>query len=428
MKRSINKPLLILLLVFVSIQIWAQPTLGDSALVSNYWKKRGVIEVVYASMQDFLTINPTALAEKKGMDAYLDKYIKRIDYKSIPDIERDYEGLSDFLVNNNWKSTAKKLFSPLKERIDKKAELDYDFFSVINAPGDSCLKIQQSIINKYLVAIKEFKKIPDESMPNIMTNNGSGVSSGLPSRSSYTKSSIYDLWHILAFIAGLIIGGILVYFNLKRKVLSIFKSEKKEYKSILNKNGRKPFIFTFLSIIEILKYSKDEYKSPLEKMTTVDQLDILKHEITELKGKNKELFDENIGLGQKIEKLTLKSELGHNKTKSLNESSNIQKNLFYNIPEIDGSFKIESAKDFKDQDSLYKLEIISNTNGNIFFLSGDYDLRAIENIDYYLNPVCEVQNIANRDFAKKVEMVNKGTILLNGDLWKIKDKIKIKLV
>ena len=420
MRKKIAKYLILLFIAFITIPAWSQPNFNDSIEVYDYWGKRGIVQVIYSYMQDYLATHPNASDEKRGMEAYNKKFIKGIDNISKNDIENDFEDLSDFLSNNGWPTTAKKMVSPLEERLEKKQKLDSSFFSVFEAKGNNYIKKVQNIVTNYTQSVQKFRvKPPGDERP---------IEPVPPPLPPQPPDNNY-LWLITAFILGLVFGSLFIYYFSKHKVLFILKSEKYEYNRILKENGRNPLFFEFLSFIKILKNRKDEYKAVSEKIISEEQVVIFKQEIADLKSKNIELFDENIELGRKLENLKSNGTSDNNEIKNLSESPNLQKTLFFSIPELDGTFKTESAKDFKELDSFYKVELISNTNGNIYFLSGDFDLRAIENIDYYLNPVCEVQNIANRAIAKKVEMVNHGTIVLKrDDSWQINNKIKIKLV
>jgi len=90
-----------------------------------------------------------------------------------------------------------------------------------------------------------------------------------------------------------------------------------------------------------------------------------------------------------------------------------------------------NAKSVQEIDCYYKIEPDkSGQYGRLYFISGNYDMRALDNIDYYLNPVCEIQNIINRTNARKIVMTATGVVVRRGDHWKVEEsnKVKIKLV
>lgn len=427
MRKKLAKYLTILFIAFIIIPAWLQPNFNGSIDVYNYWGKRGIVEVVYTYMQDYVSTNPKASSEKSSMQTFYDKFIKGIDNKSLTDIEKDYKALSDFLSKNSWQSTEEKMVFTLKQNLEKKAKLDDSFFLVFKEPSQTYLYTVKKITNNYRKSLHKFEVIQDEKKSN-QKLTASNETQTLPSRSLNNTSFINYLWLIISFILGLIFGGLLFNYLVKHKIFSILKSETDEYGRILKGSNYNPLVFKFISYIQLLKNKKDEYKLNSEKGISMECVGILEQQIKELTKKNNELLNENIELGKKLENFKIKYTNGNDRTNSLFESTNSPKIFFCSIPEIDGTFKTENAKNQKEQDSFYKLELVSNTFGNIYFLSGDFDLRAIENIDYYLNPVCEVQNIAYRTSAKKIEMLNHGTIVFKSDFWQIKNKIKIKLV
>ena len=90
-----------------------------------------------------------------------------------------------------------------------------------------------------------------------------------------------------------------------------------------------------------------------------------------------------------------------------------------------------NAKSVQEIDCYYKIEPDKGGQyGRLYFISGNYDMRALDNIDYYLNPVCEIQNIINRPNARKIVMTATGVVVRRGDHWKVEEgnKVKIKLV
>jgi len=103
--------------------------------------------------------------------------------------------------------------------------------------------------------------------------------------------------------------------------------------------------------------------------------------------------------------------------------------VYFSIPDSEGCFSVEEQKESYDEyENWYKIEHNQNDNiGKLFYIPGIMDLRAIENIDFYLNPVCEIQNIMNRKNVTKIEMLEPGEVYLSGNTWKINKTKPVKI-
>jgi hypothetical protein len=237
----------------------------------------------------------------------------------------------------------------------------------------------------------------------------------------------------MGFLLGLITGALIIYLYSRSKIYSILATEKHKYLDDLKKDTRQnPLLrecFKYIGIVAILKHSKDEKKKDIDNCTK---------EIVQLKKQNEKLTEEN---EQKEKAFTYQRITSDNQASSIDHSdkqhgkqarmNNNQSEIFFTIPESDGSFRIINARNYKEIDCFYKISIDeSGQRGKLHFISGEYDLRALDNIDYYLNPVCEIQNITDRTFAKSIVMINAGYVIKRGDYWKIdgNNKVKIKLV
>ncbi len=235
----------------------------------------------------------------------------------------------------------------------------------------------------------------------------------------------------LWFLSGIGIGGFMVYQYSKRNIYKILNEEKLTYLELLPKH-RSPFYFKYLGIVEVLKKRKDEKKKEIDKLNLENQSARNKIVSPELKttsnlntpnssSKPMESTDENV----EPELVTGWKIVQDAKTKAQERS------IFFTIPEGDGSFNIRNGKATKDNDCFYSIEMGEDANMcKLHFLSGDYDLRALDNIDYYLNPVCEIENIADRTSAQRISMVRPGIASKSGDVWNvdINNKVKVRLI
>jgi len=241
------------------------------------------------------------------------------------------------------------------------------------------------------------------------------------------------LWIVTGFLPGFLAGSFLIYQYSRSKIYSILAKEKYKYLYDLNQNAGQNLLlrkcFKYIRIVALLKQSKDEKKNTIGNNNK---------EIALLKNQNEKLKTEN----ELKEKIIADYEINAHDQPSAREYFNAQPGksfvtsdsrpeIFFTIPEGDGSFKASNAKNGQDIGCFYKIvPDKGGLRGKLYFVSGDYDLRALDNIDYYLSPVCEIQNITDRTFARKIITTDPGIVIKRGDNWKIEDncKVKIKLV
>jgi hypothetical protein len=253
----------------------------------------------------------------------------------------------------------------------------------------------------------------------------------------------------IIFLVGVLVGAFLIYLYSQQSIYKILSNERYKYIDDL-RNSHERFLFTYIGLFSILKKSKDDYKSKtsqnsnngfqksnnsFQKSDNSFQLEKLNNEIEELKIQKQKLLEENILLGglidknkyQSIEPQSTKTEIEQKSSDEV-QLSNVK---FFTIPENDGSFKISSGKNNRETDCFYKIEVDKNgQKGKLHFISGDYDSRALDNIDFYLNPVCEIENITKRIHARKIQMKESGNVIMSSDSWKIdiNHKVKIKFI
>ncbi|MGE5456810.1 MAG: hypothetical protein ACM3RX_00485 [Methanococcaceae archaeon] len=231
------------------------------------------------------------------------------------------------------------------------------------------------------------------------------------------------MWITAAFLAGLVTGALLIYLYSRSKIYSILSGEKKKYLHDLEQDERQDPIFRiffqYIGIVGLLKKSKDK---------KVNAIDNLNGKISKLRAQNEKLkreYRKGPGAvpGQDVE-------YDVSSTDETEDNFN-NKEKYFTIPENDGSFKNINSRKVKEADCFYKIELNDDCqSGKLHFLTGDYDLRALDNIDYYLSPVCEIQNISERSKARRIQMTGTGSVIKKGDNWIFdgKEKVKIKLV
>lgn len=252
------------------------------------------------------------------------------------------------------------------------------------------------------------------------------------------------VWIAGGTLLGFIAGAALIYIYSRAKIFSILSNEKRKYiKDLKNDSEQTLFVrkfFSHIGIVAMLKKSKDEKSEIINKKNL---------ELRALKERNEDLRAE---YAQKEKALKNRQVISENPSSpgappdsqpvrpGAPQASQpvrpepvppVKTEKFFTIPESDGTFKLVNAKSVQEIDCYYKIEPDkSGQYGRLYFIPGNYDMRALDNIDYYLNPVCEIQNIINRTNARKIVMTATGVVVRRGDHWKVEEsnKVKIKLV
>ena len=451
---------IITLIGFVQFS-FAQIQFNDSTEAYGYWAKKGVIEVIYAYMQDYVATvgEAKAKAEIVGKDKYFDEFIKDIDSKeSLP----TFTQISKFLKNNSWDGAEKTLFNPIKRNFEKRKTLDRIFFNctkpssddlVTFIPGQNNLnkhwntKINE-ILSKYNESLlslnKEQPKVVESNPePTNFENNKPQTETKQPEEKS-KKNPKQIPWGIFLLygsflIAGIFIGGRIVFSISKRKIKAIINAgNESKYKDYLYADNERKFLFGYLRVVSFLQKQKDKYKIESKSLNQNNstKTDYLEQKISLLEKEKRDLLNKNIELNNKLEqKATQKKESNAESHYAKSESFNSQnqKNtskLYFSMPESDGSFQISNGESSNDGKKYFRIEFKeSSTKGELFYLSGDRDQRSINRLESYLKPVCEIENIANSSTATRIELIQSGKVTLINDSWVIDpaNKVKIKL-
>lgn len=424
MKKGILYSIIVFLLLF-SPSIFGIPILNNTNEAYNYWAKRGIMEMVYADMKDYSEKKGNSITdkEKKIISDYLKKYDSNID--SIPNEKMDsnFESFFHFLESKKWDNERTLQYQLLINKFNNNIPLNDQFFAIKSVDYKHSLEVQKKILDSYnntLLRLKLSTSDPDNTQAGSEKNNFNLIYLGLI---------------MLALILGISIGGAIVYYYSSSRIVKILKDEKNNYLNssfFYDMNGP-----DYIKIVAALKKSKNDKKKEIEllnnrvaqltkELQTIKSIDSnYKHKINSIDKNNEPIINSDIIVNE-VPSNVIEWKIGvaDEPSKSLNE-------VYFTIPENDGSFKISNGKFTKDIDSFYKIEIDKNSQkGKLFFISGEYDSRALDNIDYYLNPVCDIENITNRTHAKKIQMLRYGNVLLSSDSWKIdiNHKVKIKFI
>ncbi|MBG7613168.1 hypothetical protein IU405_13015 [Polaribacter sp. BAL334] len=100
--------------------------------------------------------------------------------------------------------------------------------------------------------------------------------------------------------------------------------------------------------------------------------------------------------------------------------------IYLPVPFKERRFAKEDESESKKTTSLYIVEVSKDKNEGIISLIESADLsRALNSPNIYLETVCDYENVYSPD-AKGIKVVEKGKVVLEGQDWVVKKKIRIK--
>jgi hypothetical protein len=498
----------ILLVFFSSIAVTSligQPVIKDPSEAYDYWSKRGIIEVVYAYMNDYIiTVTDSTLPkykikdcknEKNGLKKFEQQFIEKINDKSIENINSYINDLSHFLKNNNWGGTDKNLLQPLLENQKNSKPLNSEFFitykptsndksTFIPGYNNELIKFNETlirIVNEYNISIKginpsklttiniipssvtleprksclfsakgfdQFNKeikidflewetdcgsINDDGQLTAGKSEGdfsvTASSNGISATATVTiKEEKSSTWMIILFcIVSFFIGCLFVFFLSRLKIFLIIGEDRGKYLAEVQESSNYSII-DYFAIVELLKKRKDIHKKKVEELEIIiKNLNKIEPKIETIKQgqqsnqQQEEKQDEPIGEEEKSKVVEW----------DILKGSKIKPCLFFSIPESDGRFIIEKGDSVNDGMKFYRIDYKNNSDqGELLFISSDQDKRAINRLDSYLKPVCDIDNIVNSETADKILLIKPGKVIQIGDSWVIDsdNKVKIKLI
>lgn len=445
-------------LVVLTTSVLAQPQIKDSIEAYNYWAKRGIIEAIYAYMQDLEEVRNLYPKEEAGKNDYNEQYVKNISNANVTEINNQYNSLSEFLLKSNydWRGCEKTIFQPMKKQLDNSNQSHNDLNFLFNLTrkdkngsdipidfiGDKngndlnkrlhWIKTKERIISNYSDALEkltEKHKTQEPVVSQPIVEEKQNVSEPV---NRHNKRSNVDWlkWTKIfgIFMLGLLLGGSLVFFISKRKIYSILDFEKDKYLHDLRLSG-KNFIFKYIGLFYVLKQRKEDYKNKIDSKNGNKPDVLLKEQIEALKR-------ENLKLKQINDTSTKQTKSVEDKKSSTNEwdvekPRKTKQKLFFSMPENDGRFIIDNGEPSNDGRKYFRIDFFEDSeNGELFFIPSERDKRAINRLESYLKPVCEIENIANAENATHIEFISPGKVIYRNNSWIIESdkRVNIKLL
>ncbi len=416
------KIIVLLILSFIKCNLlFGQKGFSDTTETYQYWSKRGIIEVIYAYMNDYVTtVTDSSLAidkkkdctlEKSGIKAYEKEFITPLVNFGINELSTKLNELNSFLAVNNWQGAEKNVLQPLMVNLNSKKPLNNEFFATLKPTGNEESTKIPGYNNKMVLWNKKVHEIVSQYENDLKKLSKKNDTQSIDSRnvnlaneteSTNRNDKEIKIWLYILFSAlfSFVLGFCTAYLFFKNKILIILKENELLKKSQGDiKNG------------DSIRNNKSHNKN--KKFNNV---------VTGVKP-NGEKNNQNEVVNTAAEK----TPFDHYPNKT--EPEKIE--LFFSIPEEDGSFIINKSEPVNDGTKYYKIECQKNSDiGNLFYVNSAQDKRAINRLDSYLKPVCDIDNINNADNANKIEMLKHGKVFKIADSWVIdnNNKVKIKLI
>lgn len=407
MAKKFSRLTLALMFFFVAhMSVFSQPTFKDSTEVYRYWAKRAIIEVVYAYMQNWASTSPSNQGYLESIQLYRQVFIENIDGKNLKEINGKFSELSKFLIDNNWEETERKLLAPLDSSLKINKPLTVDFFSISENLDTLHLQTARKAIRSYDSTLAKLTIVPNK-LPRPDTSHKQLFLSRL-----YRLAGMALVQFIVIFLAGILVGFLIANFFIAGRINAFLNHESSDFNSEFSETSDKSIaLLNVLSLLQFYRDRRDHYKGKVQKLER--ELSIKRYDL--LKEKQYAISIPSVG-PREIQPVV--TSIAEEKTTK----------AYFTIPSPDGTFNVSIGKDAQETISMYCIETSNKTEPVGFFISGAFDKRAIENLDYYLMPVCDIQNVNDRQHAMKIVMIEPGLFYQSGDVWKVIKKIKVKLV
>lgn len=394
------------IICFLSIQSNSAQTRQDSITAFKKVNKWAVVKLTIAYMEDLR--NWSSETDKSKLDEkFRDEFEDYKNYKSKYDEYVQNIDLEKFRnsLKNNWPSTESNVFQNYKrELLD--SILVYNFENILFVPEKSRkikrLEAISEIRGKFISILPKDRQVTKKKEVLVPTSS---------SRSFNNRPEEISLLNMIVYIvlAVAILLVLFLAFALKKvfKELDYLKRENKKAK-----------------ILQVNPGSSSKNSQTIEN---------LKRKIQALEKENTELSNRVI-LDNRNSKIDNNEKPIEDK-KSVPLELSIPKNyqsktklIYFPSPFENNRFANEDLSETQVPFSLYVAEIEGNTNrGSIRLLETANLSRALNSPNTFLEPVCNYEN-AYSSSSKEIKVIAEGYVVLEGEDWVVKTKIKIKFI
>lgn len=391
------------IVVFLFINNSYGQTKQDSITSFKKVNKWAVVKLTIAYMEDLKGWPQKNAKRNQELETYTklkedyDSYLENVDLEEVSS-----------LLLKGWKKTRENVFENYRKELVDSSLTTNSFDKIYFVP-------EKASPNKRSEAIKEIKAKYSSFLPKQEKETEKVEEATFetePSTVVTTNKEKTSLLNIVVYIA-LVISLLIILF-----LIIVLKKAFKEVDN-LKEEGRKR-----------AKGIQVDYNTESKTNETIDSL----------KRKNNSLEKQIEVLTNKqySPKNSLKTDLEEQPVedkKSLPRGLSIAKKkqaitrlIYFPSPFEDNRFSNEDVSETQVPFSLYIAEIEGNTNRGSISLIETADLsRALNSPNTFLEPVCNYEN-AYSSSAKEIKVIAKGEVVLEGDDWVVKSKIRIKFI
>ncbi|MGJ8744903.1 hypothetical protein [Polaribacter sp.] len=397
--------LFVVIFLFVCNNYYGQ-TKQDS--ISSFQKvnKWAVVKLTIAYMED-LKGWPAKRAKK---NQELETYTKlKEDYDSYLE-NVDLDKVSSLLLKG-WKKTRGNVFENYKKELVDSSSTANSFDKIYFVPA-------KASENKRREAIKEIKAQYTSFLPNTIEKEKEILKveeviydekSPTITNTNKEKSSLLNTIVYLVLVISLLLILFLII-----KLKKVFKKLE-----VLEKEDKKR-----IKGVQVDHNTESKFNANIE---------LLNSRIQSLEKQNQELLNDlnvtknNLEINRNEKPVEDKKSL----TRNLNVTKRQQtltKLIYFPSPFDTDRFATEDVSESQVSFSLYVAEIDVNTNQGAISLIETADLsRALNSPNTFLEPVCNYEN-AYSSSAREIKVIAEGEVVLEGDDWVVKSKIRIKFI
>ncbi|OUR90929.1 hypothetical protein A9Q87_13425 [Flavobacteriales bacterium 34_180_T64] len=414
----------------------------------------GIPKLLYAFMEDCKSTSENFGEgkidenEEKGMTLFKLKFLDN--YKNFDNSTELFDGIDSFLVKkeNGWSSQGYTIFQALRDNYTSEINsANYNLSAVLDIGDITKIYIKKLDLHKNdkihwdevsnIFFLKETKSAYEEEKENQINSNGTAQNSNSNLRVRVvtpSENNYINIYNYLGYFGVFVFGFLCAIMFFNYKIRKLIGEKYYDYKRLYRNNYRGFSLIRF-DVIKILKERKENYQKeaeskpiPKPKSNTGNSIPEWKQKElanSQPRSKSSQNVEEPI---QEVKAQIIDSDVSSNQESYRTVANEKRITVFYfSAPEQNGSFLLENASSTATSRSYYKIEYVDDDNmGKLIYRSGNLDMSALSQMDFILSPVCDIENSSIIN-PTVIYVESPGSVIKEGDSWRIDQKIKLKI-